>query len=78
MDYTQILRENGMKKYLPGDTTTKEGQAKMLSAVADTIDVIVPFNMNAEISIWNKDINNEEEAQIIISKVFDKSRRIIP
>lgn len=77
MDYTQILRENGMKKYLPGDATTKEGQAKMLSTVADTIDVIVPFNMNAEISIWNKDINNEEDFKKLVGSVAYKVNELI-
>ena len=77
MDYTQILRENGMKKYLPGDTTTKDGQAKMLSAVADTIDVIVPFNMNAEMSIWNNDISNEEEFKRMVGSVAYKVNELL-
>lgn len=72
MEYTEVLRKVGMKNYIPGDVKTKEGQEKMLAAVADVISDIKQYQIHTETTLWNKEINNENEFKTIVAEVACK------
>ena len=72
MEYIEVLRKVGMKNYIPGDVKTKEGQEKMLAAVADVISDIKQYQIHTETKLWNKEIDNENEFQALMVEVACK------
>lgn len=72
MEYTEVLRKVGMKNYIPGDVKTKEGQEKMLAAVADVISDIKQYQIHTETTLWNKEIDNENEFKALMVEVACK------